>query len=643
MGREADRGKEKSTEIKRVRLTEIRSERPIEKKKEEDKIHQIYPPWVDINEIRTWLDTCNKLHGMHCQNTTSVFGRTAFRPLWLIDVRDRCLKSASQDDRYVALSYVWGKCSFMETLKSNIDQLQLGESLSKEEFASRIPCTVSDAIKFTEIIGERYLWVDRLCIVQDDIEAKHIQIHNMNSIYANAYFTIVAALGTSADHGLRGIRGVCLAKTEREEGVIPKICDAEGERTVRRASHHSLVNRSLWNRRGWTFQELVFSQRALFFHDHTITWECHCAIWHESDKSPSLQTNLCLGRFSENAKGLQYAPWPNLEEYARLVKDYSGRKLTYSEDVLSAFNGITTSLSQTFEGGFIYGLPKLFFDAALLWQPRRPVYDWKFSGDGPQVTGLPSWSWIGWHGCNAEIDLDMWSSGYNYVRECPGSPGRTGAWMKSSLCTKSILQWYILTKNGKRPIINHIEDYSKYRQDPTTISLPHGWSRKQNLFYHICDPTTSFEYPIPIKGTVDEPEELPYTSMLSCKATSGWFSIRLPKFHNNTPELPILDINGEWAGLLKPQVAGSFDQQDSKCEFIAISAGSVRVPEHLREWVLTIAEWIHVGGSKGLTFDFYNVLWIRRQNGIAYRHGIGRILKTAWEKQATEVVDITLG
>jgi hypothetical protein len=37
------------------------------------------------------------------------------------------------------------------------------------------------------------------------------------------------------------------------------------------------------------------------------------------------------------------------------------------------------------------------------------------------------------------------------------------------------------------------------------------------------------------------------------------------------------------------------------------------------------------------------VLWIERENGIAYRRGIGRILKTVWEKQATEVVDITLG
>jgi len=94
-------------------------------------------------------------------------------------------------------------------LRTNIDQFQLDGSLTKKETFSLIPPTVSDAMKFTEIIGERYLLVDRLCIVQDDIEAKHAQIHNMGSIYASASFTIVAALGNSANNGLRGIRGIC--------------------------------------------------------------------------------------------------------------------------------------------------------------------------------------------------------------------------------------------------------------------------------------------------------------------------------------------------------------------------------------------------------------------------------------------------
>jgi hypothetical protein len=100
-----------------------------------------------------------------------------------------------------------------------------------------------------------------------------------------------------------------------------------------------------------------------------------------------------LGRFSKNTKGFQYFAWPDLEEYARLVKNYSERNLMYVEDVHPAFTGITTTLSRTFQGGFLHGLPEVFFDVALLWQPKSLVYASKFSKFRPQATGLPSWSW----------------------------------------------------------------------------------------------------------------------------------------------------------------------------------------------------------------------------------------------------------
>jgi Heterokaryon incompatibility protein (HET) len=70
------------------------------------------------------------------------------------------------------------------------------------------PNTVKDAIDLVESLGERYLWVDSLCIVQDDDEWKCSQINNMASIYANSHLTIIAADGDSSDYGLRGLRGI---------------------------------------------------------------------------------------------------------------------------------------------------------------------------------------------------------------------------------------------------------------------------------------------------------------------------------------------------------------------------------------------------------------------------------------------------
>jgi hypothetical protein len=42
-------------------------------------------------------------------------------------------------------------------------------------------------------------------------------------------------------------------------------------------------------------------------------------------------------------------------------------------------------------------------------------------------------------------------------------------------------------------------------------------------------------------------------------------------------------------------------------------------------------------------YEFYNVLWIEWKKGVAYRKGIGRVMKDIWECQALESIDLTLG
>ena len=71
-----------------------------------------------------------------------------------------------------------------------------------------IPKTIRHAIELVGLLGERYLWVDRLCICQDDEETKASQIDIMGDIYGNALVTIIAASGWDANHGLRGIEGI---------------------------------------------------------------------------------------------------------------------------------------------------------------------------------------------------------------------------------------------------------------------------------------------------------------------------------------------------------------------------------------------------------------------------------------------------
>lgn len=74
------------------------------------------------------------------------------------------------------------------------------------------------------------------------------------------------------------------------------------------------------------------------------------------------------------------------------------------------------------------------------------------------------------------------------------------------------------------------------------------------------------------------------------------------------------------------------------CEFIAISAGSVVVPEDYSDWCLSFKEFCYIKNGKGEVVEFYNVLWIQRKSDIAYRHGIGGILKVTWNSKPRKLL-----
>jgi hypothetical protein len=69
--------------------------------------------------------------------------------------------------RYVALSYCWGDTSVhipLETKKENI--LDHMRGIDK----GVIPQTILDAITVTKALGLRFLWVDAICIIQDNAD-----------------------------------------------------------------------------------------------------------------------------------------------------------------------------------------------------------------------------------------------------------------------------------------------------------------------------------------------------------------------------------------------------------------------------------------------------------------------------------------
>ncbi|RSL50322.1 hypothetical protein CEP54_011976 [Fusarium duplospermum] len=346
--------------------------------------------YIDVGRVKSWLALCQDYHGKRC-NTVLVEPKlpAGFR---LIDTFSMCVSEHSSPVTYVALSYLWGSQS--TTQKPTI-QLQCSNQKQLEEEngldSSQLPDVIADAIQLCMDIGHRYLWVDRLCIVQDDARSKHDQIRAMDRIYGMALFTIVAA--TDCASGLPGVstrpRPASLEnfswslKLEKQDAyyIWPRILSP---------IHYRDINHSAWNTRGWTFQERILSRRHLIICDQHIFLSCFYST--EEDDLVDWQCRFDING-SSFEKGLHL--WKgnsSLDRYRQAVRTYTSRTLSYASDILNAFAGIESILAVQLETNFVLGLPERSLLKALRWLPDGP------STPRDRGLGVPSWTWAGWDG-----------------------------------------------------------------------------------------------------------------------------------------------------------------------------------------------------------------------------------------------------
>jgi hypothetical protein len=317
---------------------------------------------------------------------------------------------------YVALSYVWGPPEHQKTklLKLNTLKLAADGSLLKYQ----VPKTIEDAILVTRLLGFKYLWVDALCIIQDDAGDQKVQISNMHGIYKTAFLTVVAASGKHANAGLPGLRPNTREYEQREVVVIDPMDQNPGlslMTTVKKnpqswASSYSVgqgdLEMSGWNRRAWTMQEKALSRRTITFSEEQVSWDCPCAsFWEEAFFEirnlrcrPIISTSyhhLSLSTLAEKRP-----PW---ELYRNLVSTYSQRDLSYPGDYSDAFTAVIQMMDDTKGERFLWGLPCSRFGLALSWDTIYGVHR-RNTLSTLAITSLdrrikfPSWSWLGWVG-----------------------------------------------------------------------------------------------------------------------------------------------------------------------------------------------------------------------------------------------------
>ena len=349
-------------------------------------------PKVNVDLIKQWMQSCNFQH-----NGCRLPALEAFREqnIRLIDVQEYRIILATMVEKYVTLSYVWGPATKPLLTQATLSQYSSPDGLK----GLKLPRTISDAMQVVKYLGKRYLWVDSLCIVQDNDNDKEQQLSIMDSIYSNAELVVVAAAGGDANTGLPGIGSSPRRIPQRVEKI-------DGMQFITaQASVQQVLKRSIWNSRGWTFQEVALSRRALVFTESLVYWSCQVGTWREDMSTESSVVALSLNETNSIFPHLYKTGMHTMcrtAMYCQLAETFSQRSFTEERDVLWGFIGVLRLQTSRFRKGFLWSLPYERLDAALLWSDRSGCINVHSRHACHSVIRkgnlynlpYPSWSWL---------------------------------------------------------------------------------------------------------------------------------------------------------------------------------------------------------------------------------------------------------
>ena len=339
----------------------------------------------------------------------------------------RLVARPKESGDYVALSHCWGPLldssagMYARTLKNNLNEMQRAIP------SNLLPQNFQDAILTVRKLQLRYLWIDALCIIQDDPADWAREAAKMNEIYGSAYLTIAATSAISSTEGFLG-------RLQEMECSIPIYGDTRTEPVAcltltempgggDQGSWPDSIETACWNTRGWTFQERLLSKRVLHFTARKIFWECRTTDASEENEPPrdsSYRTPWlrkgCYCEFGSLAKQdvgaseacfdtwysivSMYAVEPPLRGTVLTVSRYSSRELSYETDVLPALSGLAHSFKD------VHGVEKITGTndyLAGIWRndlPKGLLWFLHDSSDARRHTQYiaPSWSWASMKG-----------------------------------------------------------------------------------------------------------------------------------------------------------------------------------------------------------------------------------------------------
>ena len=570
---------------------------------------------------RDWLSECESNHKQKCSLPAMEIGESASpaspRDLLVIDVLRMCLCQMPYGSRYIALSYCWPKVNIFVTTKSVKEDMFIPGALRDNE--EKLIPTIRDAIQCVSELGERYLWVDALCIIQNDEEHKSSQIQQMDRVYGCSLLTLIHAPPDPRDRveaykGFVGYRkGSRITKqdTYQVQGM---------ELLIPLSDVDSVILGSRWTSRAWTYQEERLSRRKLYFTETQMYFQCSCAVFCEDSVGEGIDPSASIypGTNLWNLSGLYSSLWDNqknaatwlsrtpiddpveaINTYSRLFNQFSGRQMSNPRDIIASFEGILSVFRESLETDFWFGLPEKYLDETLLWIEAGPNSRRNISITPSSKMTFPSWSWAGW---DTAVDLDSVFTGYIHPE----------------------VEWYVISQRGEAVQLVTPGSYNPSIHPKITSS-------NRNVRPQAGLPD-DFLKTVQRQAGISESKKRELPQFLACWTCIALFGISDKELDvdeskgtnwDSREHLPVLDNMGHWAGSLfighgwKDNTEGN----SRTFEFMLLSRSNA-LDEYLDYYdvdVFSFREWC-----------FLNVMLIQRDEDRARRVGIGVIHEDAW-------------
>lgn len=374
----------------------------------------------------SWLKDCIDNHP-----TCGVPGPVPL-PTRVIDVGNkntpelRLVESRGLHDNYVALSYCWGDPKVhpqMRTVKENYE-----EHKRQIEYSS-MPRTIQDAVTICRRLCIQYLWVDALCIIQEDLEDWIKESVKMCSVYSNAVCTISAAHADGVSGGIFSQQDFASDTYELNLRGRPiytrKFLAPYHEHFDFGNIFHCPAKTSMFEpsaqltepiaERGWTLQESILSNRLLHYTTDELMWDCNemrrCECGNSIGATDiSENYNALLRRLDLPVSDIE--EWRIWMMWQGFVETFTLRRLSYEADKLPALAGLAEQyvahLEQRFGRKPVYlaGLWDVFLLRHICWSVQYSRMSWRPDGQyrprRPEVWRAPTWSW-----CSVEAPIKV--------------------------------------------------------------------------------------------------------------------------------------------------------------------------------------------------------------------------------------------